>query len=310
MKNTKSSLLVILVYVDDNILAGDSTTDIEELKQYLKSQFFLKDLGDLKYFLGLEIAKSSAGTCISPRKYTSELLADTGLTTARPDPTPMKQNLKLDNEDGDLLEDIADFQRLGGRLIYLTVTRPNISFAVQTLSQFMHAPRKPHLEAAFRVVKYLKGRPGQRVFMSAASELKLEAYCDSDWASCPVTRRSSAEAEYRSLADLTCEIIWLQRLNQELGVKVAAPASIHCDNKAAIHVTHNLIFYERTKHMELDCHIVRVKIQKGVIRTEFVPSKEKVADLLTKALSRQQHQHLVSRMGVLNLFKPHLEGMR
>lgn len=133
-----------------------------------------------------------------------ELIADSGIGGAKPCETPTKLNLKLTSHAfdamicqntsnsccDDLLEDASSYKRLVGRLIYLTITRPNICYDVQTLSQFMNAPKKSHMNAAVRVVRYLKRSSGLGIFFPAANDLKISAYCDSDWASCPMTRRS------------------------------------------------------------------------------------------------------------------------
>ncbi|KAG5244884.1 Retrovirus-related polyprotein from transposon [Salix suchowensis] len=190
-----------------------------------------QDLGDLKYFLGIEVSSSKNGIFVSQRKYALEVVEDAGMAGAAPINTPMEQGLKL-SDKGPLLKNANQYRRLVGRLIYLTVSRPDIMYAVHVLSRFMHQPRKLHMEAALRVVRYLKGAPGRGLFFSSKNDLRLRAYCDSDWAGCPLTRRSttgycvflgpsliswrskrqktvslsSAEAEYRAMTGACCEL--------------------------------------------------------------------------------------------------------
>jgi hypothetical protein len=226
------SFIALLVYVDDIIIASNDSAAVSRLTQFLNSQFRLKDLGAAKFFLGLEIARNSTGISVSQRKYTLEILEDSGLLAAKPVAFLMEANLKLSKDTGIPLTDPTQYRRLIGRLIYLTITRPDITYPVQVLSQYMASPRQPHLDAAFRILRYLKKAPGQGIFYSSHSDFKLKAFCDSDWAGCldtrrsttgfciflgasliswkskkqPTISRSSAEAEYRSMASCTCRM--------------------------------------------------------------------------------------------------------
>ncbi|XP_043694101.1 uncharacterized mitochondrial protein AtMg00810-like [Telopea speciosissima] len=190
-KTGPSGSSFVLVYVDDLLITGDDIIEITSLKQHLHRQFQIKDLGDLRYFLGVEVAKTDRGIFLCQRKYTLDILADMGMTACRPAHTPMEQHLKLNPDDGEFLPNPSTYRCLIGRLIYLNFTRPDISYSVQVLSQFMHAPRRPHLDAALHILRYLKTTPGHGIFLSAQSSLQLRAYADSDWASCPFTRCST-----------------------------------------------------------------------------------------------------------------------
>ncbi|GKV37893.1 hypothetical protein SLEP1_g45862 [Rubroshorea leprosula] len=160
---------------------------INQVKEFLFSQFCLKDLGPLKYFLGIEVASSPQGLYLSQRKHTIELLNDARLLGSQIVDTLMEQNLKLLPSDGSLLIDGSMYRCLIGHLIYLTITRPDISFTVNTLSQFLQSPQKCHLDAAHRLLRYLKKTPSQGILLSSKGSLQLTAFCDSDWASCLTT---------------------------------------------------------------------------------------------------------------------------
>ena len=163
---------------------------IAATKKFLHSHFHLKDLGDLKYFLGIEVSASKNGIFISQRKYALEIIEDARLLGDVPIDTPIERGLKL-SDKSNLLKDQGRYMRLVRSLIYLTVSRPYITYAVHVLSRFMHQPRKDHMEATLRVVHYLKNAHGQGLFFSSNNDFKLRAYCDLDWACCPLTKRST-----------------------------------------------------------------------------------------------------------------------
>ncbi|XP_013632843.1 PREDICTED: uncharacterized mitochondrial protein AtMg00810-like [Brassica oleracea var. oleracea] len=224
--------LRVLIYVDDLLVCGNDVKFVNKFKDYLSECFHMKDLGKLKYFLGIEVGRGDEGFMLTQRKYALDLIADVGLLGSKPTATPMEQQHKLALDTSPFIRDAEQYRRLIGRLIYLTITRPNISYSVHILSQFMKAPREMQWDAALRVVKYLKGTAGQGIMLSSKSELNLSVYCDADWSACPVTRRSlsayvtlvgdspvswktkkqsvvshsSAEAEYRSMAQATREV--------------------------------------------------------------------------------------------------------
>jgi Reverse transcriptase (RNA-dependent DNA polymerase) len=162
------------------IITGNDNEEIKRIKQLLKNEFDIKDLGTLSYFFEIEILHSSKKLFLSQRKYVLNLLKETGKLRAKPTGTLMETNIKLGPEDDELLSDIGQYQMLVGKLIYLTVTRPDIAFAVSVVSQFMYAPRTSHLSTIDRILRYLKSTPGQEIWMKKNITNNVIGYSDAD----------------------------------------------------------------------------------------------------------------------------------
>ncbi|WVY93987.1 hypothetical protein V8G54_033075 [Vigna mungo] len=330
IRKTATSFIALLVYVDDIVLTGDNMDDITTVKQFLNQKFRIKDLGNLKYFLGFEVARSQQGLILNQRKYCLDILADFGLTGCKPTHSPSNPNDKLKDDDGDILPDPTSYRRLIGKLQYLTNIRPDISFVVQQVSQFMSKPRSSHLNVVFRILKYLKGCPGLGLFYPSTNPHRLQAFSDSYWATCSLSRkfitgycvfygnsliswkskkqstvsRSSTEVEYRALASVACELQWLKYIVDDLCLKIPLPFSTFCDNQSAVQLAKNPSFYERTKHIEVDCHFIRAKVLDGLIVLSHVPSKHQLADMFTKSLYPGSFNINLSKMGLLNIHHP------
>ncbi|GKC20161.1 uncharacterized mitochondrial protein-like protein [Tanacetum coccineum] len=247
-----------------------------------------------------------------------------GVLNIKPSSIPFDPIIKLNHDDGEPLDDPSQYRTLVGKLLYLTITRTDISFAAQTLSQFIQAPRTPHLKALIKVLRYLKSCPGQGLIFQSNTTLNLRAFCDSDWASCNFSRRSvtgyciflgsciiswqskkqtvvprsSTEVEYRALADVTCELSWIKCLFKDLGIMVNSPIHVYCDNASAIALASNPVQHARTKHIEIDCHFVRDQIKQGLIMPTYISTQHQPADVLTKGLSKAPHYHCLSKFGI------------
>ncbi|XP_019239365.1 PREDICTED: uncharacterized protein LOC109219379 [Nicotiana attenuata] len=323
-KKTSSHTIFVAVYVDDVIITGDDSVEIANLKSFLDKQFRIKDLGKLHYFLGLEVLYKSDGIIMSQRKFTLDLLKEYDCFGYSSLSSPLDPAVKLKGDEGTLLPDPTYYRKLVGKLNFLTDTRLDIAYSVQLLSQFMQAPRDTHLKAAFHLLRYLKSDPTLGIFFSNNTDCSISAYCDSDWASCPDSRKSvtgyivlvgdspiswkskkqetvslsSAEAEYRSLRKIVGELVWLNRLFEEFTVSQSSPIAVFCDSLSAIHIAHNPVFHERTKHIDVDCHFVRNKLQEGLISLHHVATTNQLADILTKALTGVKHHAVLGKLDV------------
>ena len=236
VKHKDVKVTTLIVYVDDMILTGDDSKEMRTLQEYLSAEFEMKDLGQLKYFLGIEVARSKQGISLSQHKYLLDLLSETGMLAYKPVETPIQINHRLGILPDQIPTDIGRYQRLVGKLIYLTHTRPDITYTVGIVSQFMHAPSEEHMDAIYRILRYLKGAPGKGLLYSKNGVLNIEGYTDADWARDQTTRkstsgyltfvkgnlitwrskkqkvvaRSSVEAEFRGMTQGICELLWIK----------------------------------------------------------------------------------------------------
>ena len=175
----EGKIIVLIVYVDDMILTGNDHVEIEALK-ILAKEFEVEDLGALRYFLGMEIARNKNEISVSQRKYTLDFLKETGMLGCSPNDIPINSRHKIDPaEKGDLVEK-GRYQQLVGKLIYLSHTRPDIAFVVSTVSLYMHSPYEAHMNAIYKILQYLKGIPRKGLHFGQHDQFKIKAFMDAD----------------------------------------------------------------------------------------------------------------------------------
>ncbi|CAL2253609.1 unnamed protein product [Prunus armeniaca] len=192
LKRHKGKLTTLIIYVDDIIVTGDDQAEMQNLQKYLASEFKMKSLSDLKYFLEIEVARSNHGIFLSQRKYVLDLLAETGMLDCRLIDTPSEQNHKLGLYLDQVPTNKECYQRLVGKLNYLAHTHSDIAYAVSVVSQFMHFPSEDHMGAVMRILRYLKVTPGKRLMFSKYDHTNVEGYTDADWAGLVTDRRSTS----------------------------------------------------------------------------------------------------------------------
>jgi hypothetical protein len=300
----------ILLYVDDIILTTSSDNLRKSIISLLSSEFAMKDLGPLSYFLGIAVIRHSDGLFLSQKKYAEEIIERAGMSSCKPCPTPVDTKPKLSAKSSTPYDDPSLYRSLAGALQYLTFTRPDISYAVQQICLFMHNPMDDHMQALRRILRYVKGTSQYGLHLYPSSTTSLISYTDADWGGCPDTRRStsgycvflgdnllswsskrqttlsrsSAEAEYRGVANVVSESCWLRNLLLELRCPVYKATMVYCDNVSAIYLSGNPVQHQRTKHIEMDIHFVREKVARGQVRVLHVPSRYQIADIFTKGL--------------------------
>ena len=283
----------------------------------------MTNLGPLNYFLGISVSRDSTGLFLSQKQYALEVLERAHMVNCNPSRTPVDTESKL-GDTGDVVSDPTLYRSLAGSLQYLTFTRPDISYAVQQVCLHMHDPRAPHLSALKRILHYVCGTLDYGLQLFSSSTTDLVAYSDADWAGCPTTRRStsgycvflgknllswsskrqptlsrsSAEAEYRGVANAVAETCWLRNLLHELHTPLFSATLVYCDNVSAVYLSSNPVQHQRTKHIEIDIHFVRDLVAAGQVRVLHVPSRYQYADIFTKGLPSALFEEFHSSLSV------------
>jgi len=320
----KGITIFVLIYVDDIIITGSHPETISQLIKDLHDSFALKDLGRLNFFLGVEATWHPDGLHLSQQRYIHDLLTKTNMLLAKPISTPLSASTTLSRFEGSTVTDPTSYRSTVGSLQYLSLTRPDIAFAVNKVSQFMQDPRDSHWSAVKRILRYLKSTISHTFCIHKNSSKQLTAYSDSDWASCPDDRRStsgycvllgknilswsskkqptvsrsSTESEYKAIANAAAELTWIQTLLHELGVTSPTQPVLYCDNIGATYLVSNPIYHARTKHIEIDYHFVRDMVAKKTLQVCFISGKDQLADILTKSLAAARFNMLRSNLNV------------
>ncbi|XP_020680453.1 uncharacterized protein LOC110098081 [Dendrobium catenatum] len=315
--------IFLLIYVDDILITGNKQECISSILTKLSNEFSMKHLGQATEFLGIKIQKLSNSYFLSQTKYALSILTLADLSRCNPlaNPTCTKPPAHFNAEP--FLADPALYRRITDSLQYLTLTRPDIAFSVNMLSQHMHDPKPLHIYMLKRLLRYIKGTLDFGLPITKTNVL-LKSFSDADWAGDPITRRStsgycsflgdtliswtvkkqrtvshsSTESEYRALAALTVDIIWLRKLLTEFGINQDYATDLYCDNMSAIALANNPIFHSRTKHIEIDQKFLRDQIQQNNIRLHPISTLDQIADIFTKSLSTPRFHQLRLKLTV------------
>ncbi|KAJ0748566.1 putative alcohol dehydrogenase [Helianthus annuus] len=309
--------MVVCLYVDDLIIASDSLNMIDQLKNSMKKEFEMTDLGNLHYFLGMEVHQENGDIFISQQRYASNLLDKFNMKQCNAISTPMEygQRLSKDDQEEEVNENI--YRSLVGSLMYLTNTRPDIMFAICKVSRFMERPKRSHWEAAKRILRYIKGTVTEGITYSKGSKGKLVGFSDSDYAGNvddskstsgyvfnlgsgaiawqskkqKVVALSSTEAEYIALSMAGCQALWMKGILNDLCFNMDCPPTVYCDNKSTICLAKDPVYHGKSKHIRVKYHFIRDLIKNDEVEVCFCSTKDQVADILTKALQPKDFYH-------------------
>ncbi|KAM0043888.1 putative RNA-directed DNA polymerase [Helianthus debilis subsp. tardiflorus] len=324
IKTVWEKIIIVSLYVDDLIYAGNDITMCESFKQSIQREFEMTDLGQMRFFLGIEVHQSNLGISLCQSQYAKAVLERFRMWESNSVNNPIVKGTVLTKAGVGEEVDATAYKRLVGSLMYLTVTRPDISYVVGLLSRFMGNPRKEHLLIAKRVLRYIKGTLNYGLQYGKRSVMKLRAYTDSDYARDTEDRRctsgyvcllsgaaicwssrkqdivtlSSTEAEYVAATACACHCVWLKGLLADLGIESNETLEIICDKSSTIKLSKNSVMHRRTKHIDVRFHYLRDLVNQEVVKLEFCRTEDQIADIMTKPLKLDDFIHLRKQLGV------------
>ncbi|KAJ9536477.1 hypothetical protein OSB04_un000314 [Centaurea solstitialis] len=326
LKRSGKDLIIVQIYVDDIIFASTKPEMCQEFENTMKSQFKMSMMGELTFFLGLQVRQRPDGIFINQAKYVQDLLKRFDFGGSNSAATPMPRNFQLSADTSGKPVDQKTYRAIIGSLLYLTASRPDIVFSTGVCARFQCDPRDSHLSAVKRILRYLKGTPDFGLWYPKDSGFELIAYTDSDHAGCKLNRKSTsgacqflgdklvswssrkqncvslstAEAEYVAAAFCCSQVLWMKTQLADFGYTMHR-IPIYCDSKSAIQITANPVQHSRTKHIDIRYHFIKDHVEKGNIELYFVESDYQLADLFTKPFDEKRHFFLLSKLGMLDL---------
>ncbi|GJX70348.1 putative ribonuclease H-like domain-containing protein [Tanacetum coccineum] len=325
IKRDKKDIMLVQVYVDDIIFGSTKKSWCDEFEALMKSRFQMSSMGELTFFLGLQVKQNKAGIFISQDKYVAEILKKFDLVNVKTAITPMETKVALTKDEEAVDVDVHLYRSMIGSLMYLTASRPDIMYAVCVCSHFQVTSKTSHLNVVKRIFKYLKGKPHLDLWYPRELPFDLEAFSDSDYGGSNLDRKSTTggcqflgqrliswqckkqtivatsttEAEYVAAANCYGQVLWVQNQLLDYGFNFMN-TKIHIDNESTICIVKNPVYHSKTKHIEIRHHFIRDCYEKKLISVEKIHTDLNVADLLTKPFDGPRFNYLVVSIGMVN----------
>ncbi|KAK2382297.1 putative mitochondrial protein [Trifolium repens] len=326
IKRKGKDVLLVQIYVDDIIFGSTNPSLVKSFSNLMQGEFEMSMMGELTYFLGLQIKQLDEGTFIYQTKYCLELLKKFEMTDSKHMDTSMASTCALSKDEEGKDVEITKYRGIIGSLLYLTASRPDIMFSVCMCARYQSCPKESHLKAVKRILKYLKGTSNFGLWYSKGNDCSLVGYSDSDFAGCKLDRKSTsgtchlfcnclvswhskkqvsvalstAEAEYVAAGSCCSQILWLKQQLLDYDLKLQR-VPILCDNTSGINLTKNPVLHSRTKHIEIRHHFLRDHVEKGDVVFEHVESKNQLADIFTKPLATEPFVYIRGELGILDI---------
>ena len=324
IKKIEEDILIVSLYVDDLLVTGSNAGFVNKFKAEMEQVFEMTDLGEMSYFLGMEVHQKQNEIFICQQKYAKEILKKFKMEECKSTSTPMNQKEKFCKEDGAEKVDEGLYRSMIGCLMYLTATRPDIMHVVSLLSRYMHCASEIHFQAAKRVIRYVKGTVDYGIKFSQVQSFNFHGFSDSDWAGCvddmrstsgycfsfgsgvfswssrkqEVVAQSTAEAEYIAAVAAVNQALWLRKLLTDLDMKQEVSTKVFVDNQATISIANDPVFHGKTKHFKIKLYFLREVQKEGDIQLVYCNTESQNADILTKALPKIRFEFLRERLGV------------
>ncbi|GJR18179.1 retrovirus-related pol polyprotein from transposon TNT 1-94 [Tanacetum coccineum] len=316
-------ILLVQIYVDDIIFASTTPELCDQFSKIMCSQFKMSMMGKISFFLGLQISQSPRGIFLNQSKYALESLKKYGMESSDPVDTPMVEKSKLDEDTQGKAVDPTHYRGMIGTLMYLTASRPDLTFVVCMCARYQAKPTEKHLHAVKRIFKYLRGTVNRGLWYPKDSSIALTAYADADHVGCQDTRRStsgcmqllgdrlvswsskrqksaaisSTEAEYIAMSGCCAQILWMRSQLTDYGLGFNK-IPMYYDNKSAIALCCNNVQHSRSKHIDIRFHFIKEQVENGVVELYFVDTEYQLADIFTKALCRERIEFLINKLGM------------
>ncbi|GJX50158.1 retrovirus-related pol polyprotein from transposon TNT 1-94 [Tanacetum coccineum] len=321
-----NDLLLVQIYVDDIIFASTNTAMCNEFANQMTTKFKMSMMGQMSFFLGLQISQSPRGIFINQSKYASEIVKKYGLLSTNSVDTPMVEKNKLDEDLQGTPVDATLYRGMIGSLMYLTSSRPDLIYAVCLCARYQAKPTEKHLQAVKRIFRYLKGTINMGLWYSKDTDMSLTAYADADHAGCQDTRRStsgsaqflgdklvswsskkqkctaisSTEAEYIALSGCCAKILWMRSQIIDYGFQFNK-IPLYCDNKSAIALCCNNVQHSRAKHIDVRYHFIKEQVENRIVELYFVRTEYQLDNIFTKHLPRERFNFLIEKLGMRSM---------
>ncbi|WJX83409.1 hypothetical protein P8452_66072 [Trifolium repens] len=323
VRQEEGKLMIAQIYVDDIVFGGMTDALVKQFVHQMQSEFEMSLVGELTYFLGLQVKQMEDTIFISQSKYAKNIVKKFGMQSATHKRTPAATHIKLTKDEKGVSVDQSVYRSIIGSLLYLTASRPDISFEVGVCARYQAEPKMSHLTQVKRILKYVNGTSDYGIMYSHGEDSRLTGYCDADWAGSADDRKSTsggcfflgnnliswfskkqncvalstAEAEYIATGSSCSQLLWMKQMLSEYNVEQDV-LTLYCDNMSAINISKNPIQHSRTKHIDIRHHFIRDLVEDKVVTLEHVATDNQLADIFTKALDANKFETLRGKLGI------------